>query len=384
MRSVQFMRRWSTVGAMSLLVGCGPELAEQQAEAVTPATIEQDIIGGTNTTIGANPWQVSLQDGTFHFCGGSILNENWILTAAHCVVDGAPGRILAGSTTRNGTGQSRTVAQVIVYPGYVDVVEGKDVALLRLSSPLDLSGANAKAIPIVTAADAQNGATNAGVVARVTGWGRTSTSTSPTTLQTVDVNLISNAQAQSSYPNETITADQLGAAAPGKDSCQGDSGGPLTVSVNGTRKLAGVVSWGYGCADSRYPGMYARVSHFESWINSYIGGTNPPPPPPPPPGTILLEETGLSGSRGSWEDFEITVPSGATSLVVTQTGGSSGDADLYVRQGSLPTSTRYNCRSQASGNNETCTISNPVAGRWYVSVYGYSAYSGVSVTATVP
>ncbi len=377
MLSLQFMRRWSTVGAMSLLVGCGSELQEQQAEAVNPATIEQDIIGGTNTTINENPWQVSLQSGTFHFCGGSILNANWILTAAHCVEDGPPSRILAGSTARNGTGQTRTVAQVVIYPGYVDPTLGKDVALMRLSSPLNLDGSTVQSIPIVTVADAAAGATNAGVVARVTGWGTTSTTSSPVTLQTVDVNLITNAQAQSSYPNETITPDQLAAAAPGKDACQGDSGGPLSVVHNGTRKLAGVVSWGYGCADARYPGMYARVSPFESWINSYINGA------PPPPATVLLEQTSLSGTSSSWKHYAITVPSGAASLTVTQSGG-SGDADLYVRQGSQPTTSSYNCRPYLSGNNETCIISNPGAGTWYVSVRGYASYSGVSVKATVP
>jgi secreted trypsin-like serine protease len=348
------------------------------------ASGEQEIVGGTNTTISANPWQVSLQSSSgSHFCGGSVLNANWILTAQHCVKSGGsistPGRVAAGSTTLSGmstSGQIRTVAEVIVYTGYTDPSVGKDVALLRLSTPLDLSGANVKAIGLVTAADASAGVTNTGVVTRVTGWGTLSSGgSSPNTLQTVDVNILSNSSAQSSYPNETITADQLAAAAPGKDSCQGDSGGPLTVLKGSTRVLAGVVSWGYGCADARYPGMYARVSSFESWISSKISGSTG--------GTTLLSKSSLSGASSSWQHFPITVPAGTTSLTVKQFSG-TGDADLYVRSGSQPTTTSYNCRPYLSGNTETCTLSNPVAGTWYVSVRGYSSYSGVSLTATIP
>jgi secreted trypsin-like serine protease len=373
-------RRWAIAGTMSLLVGCGPEAVEQKQSREPVQAGEQEIVGGTATTIGANPWQVSLQGSTgSHFCGGSILNENWILTAQHCVnnngVISKPARIEAGTTTISGSGQVRSVAEVVVYPGYVDASKGKDVALLRLSTPLDLSGANAKAIGLVTSADASAGVTNAGVVSRVTGWGTLSSGgSSPDTLQTVDVNIQSNSSAQTAYPNETITADQLAAAAPGKDSCQGDSGGPLTVMKGTTRVLAGVVSWGYGCADSRYPGMYARVSSFETWISSKINGTT---------STTLLSKSSLSGAAGSWQHFPITVPSGSTSLTVKQFNG-TGDADLYVRAGSQPTTTAYNCRPYLSGNTETCTISNPVAGTWYVSIQGYSSYSGVSLTATLP
>ncbi|MBL0697966.1 trypsin-like serine protease [Comamonas sp. JC664] len=385
MRSVRLMRRWSTVGAMSLLVGCGPEVVEPQDKDVTPATLEQDIIGGSNTTIEQNPWQVTLQSGTFHFCGGSILTPEWILTAAHCVVDGAPSRILAGSADRQTVVQSRSVSRVIIYPGYVDANQGKDIALLRLSSPLTLNGTTVQRIGIVSAADAASGATAQGVVARVTGWGTTSTSSSPRILQTVDVNLITNAQAQSQYPRETIGADQLGAASPGKDACQGDSGGPLSVIHNGAIKLAGIVSWGYGCADARYPGMYARVSEFESWITSHVGTLPaplppPPPPPPPPPVTVLLEQASVSGNAGTWTHYTITVPAGATTLTVTTAGG-TGDADLYVKQSARPTTSTYDCRPYQSGNAETCTFTNPTAGTWHVSVHAYSRFTGVTVKA---
>jgi len=89
----------------------------------------------------------------------------------------------------------------------------------------------------------------------------------------------------------------------------------------------------------------------------------------------------LSGATGSWTYFKITVPTGQSQLKVTMSGG-TGDADLYVRLGSQPTSTTYNCRPYLTGNAETCTMTSPAAGDWYIGLNGYAAYSGVSLNAT--
>jgi len=89
--------------------------------------------------------------------------------------------------------------------------------------------------------------------------------------------------------------------------------------------------------------------------------------------------TNLSGARSSWTDFTLTVPTGASLLTATMSGG-SGDADLYTRFNALPVTSTYDCRPYTSGNNEECTHSNPSAGNWYISIRGYSAYSGVTLT----
>ncbi|MDN3649746.1 M4 family metallopeptidase [Reinekea marina] len=89
-------------------------------------------------------------------------------------------------------------------------------------------------------------------------------------------------------------------------------------------------------------------------------------------------ETNLSGVTGSWKHFEINVPAGATNLTASISGG-SGDADLYVRQGSQPTTSQYNCRPYRNGNNETCSENAPAAGTWWVSIRAYSSYSGVTM-----
>jgi secreted trypsin-like serine protease len=344
------------------------------------AAQDEEIVGGTATTIAQHPWQIALTTNSgFQFCGGSIVNANWVLTAQHCVAGGsADMRVVAGITriSQSSTGQIKAINAVATNPGFTDPTVGHDVALVHLSSPLDLSGANAKAIPLVTAADAAAGATNAGVVSTVTGWGTLSegAQSGSDVLQTVNVPIVSNTQATQLY-GQTITADQLAAGvvgAGGKDSCQGDSGGPITVPVGGVTKLAGAVSWGNGCARGNFPGLYARVSSFETYLGQRTGGTF----------TTLLSATGLSGARNAFTHRSVTVPAGARFLSVVVTGG-TGDADLYIRRTSQPTTATFNCRPFLEGNSEFCTIDSPAAGTWFASVRGFTAYSGASMTISV-
>ncbi len=91
--------------------------------------------------------------------------------------------------------------------------------------------------------------------------------------------------------------------------------------------------------------------------------------------------TGISSSTGTWKHYKIAVPASQTKLEIVMSGG-SGDADLYVKRGSQPTSSSYDYRPYLSGNNETVTVNNPVAGDWYISIYAYATYSGVSLKAT--
>jgi secreted trypsin-like serine protease/subtilisin-like proprotein convertase family protein len=261
--------------ALPLAACGGPELDSPES-----VLEEKDpIVGGSNTTIEMHPWQISLQSNSgFAFCGGSIVGPQWILTANHCVEGEAPSsmRVVAGITriSESNSGQIRSVDQILMFPGYVSAEQGRDAALLHLSQPLDLSGARARAIGIVTAADAADGRTNPGVDSVVTGWGTLrSGGSTPDILQAVTVPIVSNEDAEEAY-GQNITDDQLAAGllgVGGRDSCQGDSGGPLTVpSANGGRLLAGIVSWGNGCADPNFPGMYGRVSAFADWILANI------------------------------------------------------------------------------------------------------------------
>jgi vibriolysin len=107
----------------------------------------------------------------------------------------------------------------------------------------------------------------------------------------------------------------------------------------------------------------------------------PPPPPVTNPLTNDVAVTGLSGSTGSKKYYTLEVPAGQSSLAFNTTGG-TGDADLYVRYGSVPSTSAYDCRPYTSGNVENCPFTNPQAGTWYVMLHAYSAYSGVSLKGT--
>ena len=365
--------------------GCLWEVgSEADFVAEDAAAEEKSIVGGSATTIAQHPWQVSLQSWGSSFCGGSIISDRWILTAQHCVEDTSAGDldVVAGVTqlSRASGGQTRAVSRIVRFPGYSSPEHGKDVALLQLAQPLTL-GQNVQAIPLAVVDD---NATPAGAVATVSGWGTLrSGGSSPDGLKSVNIPIISNATAQSRYRGETLTSDQLAAGAQGKDSCQGDSGGPLTVVAERGRVLAGVVSWGYGCGDAEYPGMYARVSSFAGWIADTTGistDTIDPGTPAPTTTTTLLDRS-VAGAARSFQHFAITVPAGASILDVALVGD-NGDADLYVRRGSRSTEGSWDCRPYTATSTESCALQNPTGGTWYVSVAGYTAYSAAQLVVT--
>ncbi|MBA3487263.1 MAG: S8 family serine peptidase [Lysobacter sp.] len=110
-------------------------------------------------------------------------------------------------------------------------------------------------------------------------------------------------------------------------------------------------------------------------------GTAPPPPPPPPTGNVLTKGvavSNLSASTGNSLNYTMDVPSGASNLTFNISGG-TGDADMYVKFGSAPTDTVYDCRPFLNGNTESCTFAAPSAGTYHVRVKAFSTFSGVSL-----
>ncbi|XP_034476947.1 trypsin beta-like [Drosophila innubila] len=221
------------------------------------------IVGGTATTISSFPWQISLQRNGGHSCGGSVFRSNIIVTAAHCLqsVSASSLQVRAGSSYWNSGGVVFKVASFRNHEGYNAKTMVNDIAVIRLSGNLGMSST------IRTIGLASNAPAN-GAAASVSGWGTQSSGSSsiPTQLQFVNVKIVGQAQcASSSYSyGSQIRSTMICASAPGKDSCQGDSGGPL---VSGG-VLVGVVSWGYGCAASNYPGVYADVAVLRNWVNN--------------------------------------------------------------------------------------------------------------------
>nr|ACO10347.1 Anionic trypsin-1 precursor [Caligus rogercresseyi] len=221
------------------------------------------IVGGEEVEPNSIPYQISFQrarDG-FAFCGGSILDETTVITAAHCCdrQQADKVQIVAGEhdlKTSSGDEQLRKVTKIIMHEDYFTKGTNNDICLLKLESPLEM---NDKVKPVTLPEENE---TPKGKVV-VSGWG-TLYSNGPVspTLRSVQLNIRSFDLCNLVYTGK-LDETMICAAALGKDSCQGDSGGPLMQNDT----LVGVVSWGIGCAIPIFPGVYAKTSVFIDWIN---------------------------------------------------------------------------------------------------------------------
>jgi trypsin len=234
----------------------------------------QRIVGGDEATKGDFPFIVDLKAFGGHYCGGSIVNSEWILTAAHCATLGPLSyTVVAGDHdigSNEGTEQTREVTQVILHPDYNDGTFDNDAAMMKVSQPFDFSGQWVKPAIFAMGSEAifEGNAT-------VSGWGAlTEGGSSPDVLNKVVVPIVSRQVCNEAYnPNGyDITESMICAGVAGKDSCQGDSGGPMLCQrPSGAWVHCGIVSWGIGCARPGYPGVYARTSSFEDFIRETVG-----------------------------------------------------------------------------------------------------------------
>ena len=259
-----------------VLLGCSPAPQGRPAPA--------RIVGGVRTNIEVFPHQVSLSSDAGLRCSGSIVASRWVVTAAHCVADDPAGLAIAAGVTRLSSVDDAdriAVVRIVLHPGYDGASPPHDdVALLRLASPLALGDDSIQAIDPVSPDDVDDGLTDPGVIATVSGWGALASSGPlPDALRSVDLPIVDNAQASASY-GIAITGDLLaagGLAHGGHDACAGDSGGPLVVPADdGTWRLAGIVSWGHGCGVPNTPGIYTRVSYVHDWLVDTLRGHPPP------------------------------------------------------------------------------------------------------------
>merc|ERR1719510_109523 len=231
------------------------------------------------------PWQVAMLSGSFQFCGGTVLDECTILTAAHCEIKKSHS-IRAGSTNKKSRGQKRGISQVISNNDlpYNGQTYNNDWVIVKLDSSLEI---NSNVQPACLPSSTEYLSTTATEERCFTsGWGTLSSGGSATdNLMYVRVPAITNTQCNTAYggsiTDSMICAGYLGEG--GKDACQGDSGGPFVCNDGGKAIIAGVVSWGYGCAEANYPGVYARNTMVLDWIKSNMGGCSGSAPSPSPP-----------------------------------------------------------------------------------------------------
>ncbi|XP_043822604.1 anionic trypsin [Dromiciops gliroides] len=235
--------------------------------AVAFSTDDDDkIVGGYTCEENSLPYQVSLNSG-YHFCGGSLINDKWVVSAAHCYKSRIQVRLGEHNIeVLEGNEQFIDSEKVIRHPSYNSRTMDNDIMLIKLKTPAVL---NAR----VAAISLPKSCAPAGTECLISGWGNTVSfgADYPDVLQCLEVPLLSEAQCQASYPRQ-ITENMVcaGYLEGGKDSCQGDSGGP--VVCNG--ELQGVVSWGYGCALKNKPGVYTKVCNYVDWIETTIAANS--------------------------------------------------------------------------------------------------------------
>ncbi|XP_061908322.1 trypsin [Entelurus aequoreus] len=227
------------------------------------------IVGGYAAVPHSIKYMVSIQTTERrHFCGGSLINKYWVITAAHCDIGLEKMMIVAGEYSLviyEGTEQEVLPQLLLPHPEYHSSTNDNDIMLIKLRAPVDLNS------HVSIALLPRQGATMAeGRLCRVSGWGFTDPQGQiPSSLRTVRLPIVSSQRCNGSDSfHGNITANMLcaGYSVGGKDSCQGDSGGPLVCEG----RVYGLVSWGNGCADALFPGVYTAVSKYRRWIDDTI------------------------------------------------------------------------------------------------------------------
>ncbi|CAJ1080986.1 LOW QUALITY PROTEIN: uncharacterized protein LOC119010001 [Xyrichtys novacula] len=314
----------------------GPTASSAELCGITP--LNTRIVGGEDAPPGSWPWQVSLQRFGSHVCGGSLINREWVMTAAHCFSSTSTSRWRVSLGRQNLQGQnpnevSRRISKIILHPNYDSVTSDNDIALLKLSSPVQFTD---YIRPVCLSAG--ESIFNNGTDSWVTGWGAVQEGEPlpfPETLQEVQVPVLGNRQCNCLNGVGTITSNMIcaGVLAGGKDSCQGDSGGPMVSKQEKVWVQSGVVSFGFGCARPNLPGVYSRVSRYQSWINSLISSDKP--------GFVTFTSSGLDADSSytcsGLPPPVVTASTASPEVATTELGPTASSAELC---GITPLNTR--------------------------------------------
>jgi len=237
------------------------------------------IVGGSEASTTEYPWVASLKyNSGLHFCGGSLIDQQWILTAAHCVIDATASQFTATigeyDLASDPVTSSSEIQEIIIHPDYNSSTFNNDIALVKLSN-----ASTENVINRLSSINTESLLTDNNSITTAIGWGSTiaysasevnPSADTPNILQAVSLPLLSAASCKQAMP---MTNDNMICAGNvddgGVDSCQGDSGGPLLTSNN---EQIGIVSFGSGCAQAGNPGVYTKVANYNEWIDSQING----------------------------------------------------------------------------------------------------------------
>ncbi|CAL8404116.1 unnamed protein product [Boreogadus saida] len=251
---------------ISAAYGCGSPAIQPQV------TGYARIVNGEEAVPHSWPWQVSLQQSNgFHFCGGSLINENWVVTAAHCNVR-TYHRVIVGEHDKSSAITSEKVqilkpSKVFTHPEWNSRTINNDISLIKLASPAVL-GTTVSPVCLGESSDVFT----PGMKCVTSGWGLTRYNApgTPNKLQQAALPLMSNEQCKRSWGSNMISDVMICAGAAGATSCMGDSGGPLVCQKDNVWTLVGIVSWGSSRCSTSTPAVYARVTELRGWVDQIL------------------------------------------------------------------------------------------------------------------
>lgn len=262
---------------MTLLALLSTAWAAAAATPLGTATVQSNadftpqIVGGKETVPYSRPYQVALLFNGRQGCGGTLINANWVLTAAHCLdrVSTSTVTVQVGAhsmSRRDGT--NLRVSQIIVHENWLGaqgIRSGWDIALLRLASPAPASIKPAK----LASAAIEAQIAGVGKMVTVSGWGLTRNQGSPSdVLREVNLPVLSNASCSSELQFGLPASVICGGGPNGTSACNGDSGGPFAASLNGEFYSIGTVSWGNSCRGAT---AFTRTSSYLNWLKQKTG-----------------------------------------------------------------------------------------------------------------